>query len=159
MRRATTVLVVVASVAVLRSLPSSSAGASEGDEPSSTAVAPTKQLCQVEFVGSSFLSGAHARGIAPASDCLMIDLPANQFFAPPERACSINFGVQTWLVPGWRFVGLEGSGTFASSLTQSGLEVKVEAGGGFLLKSVRLVAAELMEPKQCDSIKVPAVLR
>ena len=130
--------------------------AAQGGE---SAPSKPKRSCIRDFVGSDFLSGAHARGIAPVSNCFAVDLMSNSFHAPPASPCTLTLDTTKWLVPGWQFAGLTGSGRFQTSAASGTLVVTINAGGGFLLRSVRVTTVELMDPAQCEATKVTDVLR
>jgi hypothetical protein len=133
--------------------------AAAGSEPQSRSPRPAAAPCQKELSGADFLGAAHARGVAPTSDCLVVDLPSNRFHAPPSSACVLSFDAASWLAPGWQFVRLTGSGRFRATSGPLGLEVRIDAGGGFRLHSVRVVSADPVEAARCGAVRATDVLR
>lgn len=92
--------------------------------------------CDIEFSGSAFLKSSHTHGIRPQSDCYLVDLSANKFYAPPNSSCHVLFDSESWFSDGWEFKDIRGVGGFKINSIDSGFEVVIDEKKGFFLKSV-----------------------
>jgi hypothetical protein len=81
--------------------------------------------------GAQFLAAAQQLGIPIKSTCLVNDLAANKFYAPPGASCTITFSSDSWLSKGWEFAAIKGVGSFESTVDSGSLTVTIGAKGGF----------------------------
>jgi hypothetical protein len=119
---------------------------------------PTPHRCQIKMDGSEFLAEAQRRGIRSNSDCLTVDLATNHFFAKPDQGCSLSLSSKAWLDADWQFVRLEGAGRFASNESPDAVGVTIEAGGGFILKSMTVATGRPFPDAVCKAATLGTVL-
>lgn len=122
-------------------------------------MAGAASACERRLDAQPFLVAAQARGLAPGSDCLLVDMVGNHFFAPPATACSLRFAAADWLAPGWEFVRLQGVGGFTSRHEAGALIVTIEARGGFSATEFTLRSQQPMAAEACQAMAPGELLR
>jgi hypothetical protein len=120
---------------------------------------PETRACSRNLDGSTFLTVSHKHGIGATSTCVLADLPANNFFAPPDKACTVEFASRTWLSEGWRFARLTGVGAFSVTSSADALVVTIEAKGGFKLQEIAVASTAPMTAGDCRSKAIDEIVR
>ncbi|WP_374568561.1 hypothetical protein [Ideonella sp.] len=135
------------------------AGAAPQAASAPASAATGSHACVKNIDGAQFLAAAQARGLEPVSDCLLVDVADNHFFAPPEVACSVTFASRAWLEASWEFVRLKGVGGFTSRHEAGALIVTIEAKGGFSATEFTLRSKEPMPPGDCEAARLADILK
>ncbi len=112
--------------------------------------------CQKTFDGADFLRASYKRGYKPkATNCHLVNLDRNAFYALPDKDCLVDFHLSEWLTDGWIFSSLEGYGEFTKTLQSGHLLLNISKARGFMLHSISLETS--ME--DCEAATVDDVLR
>jgi hypothetical protein len=133
--------------------------AEDAPTPTPAASEPKSQACQVTLDGSQVLKRAHERGLKPRSDCLLVDLAKNQFYAPSNVKCTVTLEVMNWLRPDWDYVALSGAGRFTSSVKDGEVAITIESGGGFTLRTLSVSSARGLTDAVCKTMRTDDVMK
>lgn len=114
----------------------------------------TAITCEIEFDGGQFLQESHESGIRPKSTCYVVDMNNNNFYAYPNKPCTLIFSDDSWLKNEWSFNRIEGVGTFSTQKSDVGMTISIDAKGGFRLNRI-ILNSDLVS---CDEVSISGVL-
>lgn len=113
--------------------------------------------CEFSLDGDTFLAAASVRGLVVDSTpaCSAIHLALNKFYAPPGSTCNVIFSSSAWLLPGFQFKSLKGSGNFKVSQVDDGLSIVISESGGFRLEQINFST----DLTPCNKVSIDSILK